>query len=282
MSLVPASTLISELFSTLQGNFDELESHAIAYRILDLEFDCSKLDIYMGREISLPENWESILSRLQSGEPFQYVFGKAFFRSERFEVNSSTLIPRPETAELVDLVLDKIPTWKTNPTILDVGTGSGCIPISIKLECPNVQISAWDISSEALEVAKRNANHLEAEVQFHQKDVFKWAETTEFWDIIVSNPPYVLENEAKEMEKHVLDFEPHLALFVPNEDPLKFYRVIADFAANSLHTNGWLFFEINRAFGQATMDMLSQKDFSEISLIDDFKGNPRFVRAMKK
>ncbi len=277
MSIVPASRLISEIISAIQDQYDELESQAIAYRMLDLEFNCSKLDVYMGREISRPDNWSSILSRLQSGEPFQYVLGKAFFRSDKFEVNLSTLIPRPETAELVDLVIDKIPTWKTNPTILDVGTGTGCIPISIKMECPHVLTSAWDISKDALEVADRNAKLHNAEVDFYQRDIFKWAETTELWDIIVSNPPYVLHEEAQQMDRHVVDFEPHLALFVPNEDPLKYYKALADFAWNSLHPGGWLIVEINRAFGQETKNMFQMKGFSELTLINDFRANPRFI-----
>jgi release factor glutamine methyltransferase len=277
MSIVPAALLISEIITAMPVHFGKLESEAIAYRILDLEFDCSKLDVYMGKEISKPDNWLSILSRLQSGEPFQYVFGKAFFRSSIFEVTANTLIPRPETSELVDLVLDKIPTWKTNPTILDVGTGTGCIPISIKMECPHTHISAWDISLDALDIAKRNAEKHNSEVKFHQKDLFKWAETTEFWDIIVSNPPYVLEEEAAQMEKHVLDFEPHLALFVPNEDPLKYYKALADFAWYNLHPGGWLIVEINRAFGQETMNMFQMKEFKDLTLINDFRSNPRFI-----
>ncbi|MHA8051106.1 peptide chain release factor N(5)-glutamine methyltransferase [Aquirufa sp. ROCK-SH2] len=277
MSIVKASVLISEIIESIKHLYAEEEAQAIAYRLLDLEFDCSKMDVYMGRDLERPSHWIQILDRLSKGEPFQYVIQKAFFQSAIFDVNEHTLIPRPETAELVDLVLDKIPTWKTNPCILDVGTGSGCIPISIKIESPQAQISAWDISPGAIEIAQKNAKKHQVEIHFTQQDVFKWAETTQFWDIIVSNPPYVLENEAFEMEKHVLEFEPKLALFVPNNDPLKYYKTLADFAINSLHNNGWLMLEINRAFGNETIELLKQKGFSEVALIHDFRDNPRFV-----
>jgi release factor glutamine methyltransferase len=281
MSKAPAAILVSELTTSLQLHFDDIESQAIAHRILDISFDCTKLDIYMGKELTRPADWLDILARLKNGEPFQYVLGKAFFRSEVFEVNSNTLIPRPETAELVDLVLEKLPTWKTNPTVLDVGTGSGCIPISIKMEQAHAQVYAWDISNEALAVAKRNADKLHVEVQFSQTDLFKWAESTQLWDIIVSNPPYVLEEEASQMERHVLDFEPHLALFVPNDDPLKYYKALSDFASSSLHTHGWLVLEINRAYGQEIIELLNLNGFTNISLHTDFRDNHRFVSAMK-
>lgn len=281
MSKAPAAILVSELMTSLQPHFDDKESQAIAHQILDISFDCTKLDVYMGKELTRPIDWIDILARLKKGEPFQYVLGKAFFRSEVFEVNSNTLIPRPETAELVDLVLEKLPTWKTNPTVLDVGTGSGCIPISIKMEQAHAQVYAWDISNEALAVAKRNADKLHVEVQFSQTDLFKWAESTQLWDIIVSNPPYVLEEEASQMERHVLDFEPHLALFVPNDDPLKYYKALSDFASFSLHTHGWLVLEINRAYGQEIIELLNLNGFTNISLHTDFRDNHRFVSAMK-
>lgn len=281
MSNVKASILISEIESSIQSIYTEEEAKAIAYRLLDLEFDCSKMDVYMGQDLAKPVNWDQMLTRLSKGEPFQHVIQKAFFRSSIFEVNANTLIPRPETSELVDLVLDKIPTWKTNPTILDVGTGSGCIPISLKMECPNAQISAWDISSEALDIAKVNAKMHEVEIHFLKQDVFKWAETTQFWDIIVSNPPYVLEDEALAMERHVIEFEPHLALFVPNNDPLKYYITLADFAMNSLHNGGYLLLEINRSFGKETVKLLQEKGFSEVYLVNDFRDNPRFVIARR-
>jgi release factor glutamine methyltransferase len=281
MYKAPAAILVSELTTSLQPHFDDKESQAIAHRILDISFDCTKLDIYMGKELTRPADWVDILARLKNGEPFQYVLGKAFFRSEVFEVNSNTLIPRPETAELVDLVLEKLPTWKTNPTVLDVGTGSGCIPISIKMEQAHAQVYAWDISNEALEIAKRNANKFQVDVHFSHRDLFKWAESTQLWDIIVSNPPYVLEEEALQMERHVLDFEPHLALFVPNDDPLKYYKALSDFANCSLHTHGWLVLEINRAFGQEIIELLNLKGFTNVSLHTDFRDNHRFVSAMK-
>jgi release factor glutamine methyltransferase len=149
------------------------------------------------------------------------------------------------------------------------------------MEQPHAQVYAWDISNEALEIAKRNADKLQAQVHFSKTDLFKWAESTQLWDIIVSNPPYVLEEEASQMERHVLDFEPHLALFVPNDDPLKYYKALSDFASSSLHTHGWLVLEINRAYGQEIIELLNLNGFTNISLHTDFRDNHRFVTAMK-
>ena len=204
--------------------------------------------------------------------------GKTYFRDHLFEVNSETLIPRPETEELVELVLEKA---SENASVLDVGTGSGCIPISLKLERPTLQVEAWDISKGALEMARQNAETLQAAVSFQQRDIFAWPSSNGIWDIIVSNPPYVTEEEKKEMANHVLDFEPHLALFVPNDDALRYYEALADFANERLSNGGYLCLEINQYFGTQTVDLLFSKGFQEVQLKKDFKGNDRMIVAQK-
>jgi release factor glutamine methyltransferase len=204
--------------------------------------------------------------------------GKTYFRDHLFSVNSDTLIPRPETEELVDLVLRHAPK---NASILDVGTGSGCIPISWKLERPSLKLEAWDISVGALEVARQNALLLGASVEFKQQDIFTWPSAEGSWDIIVSNPPYVTQDEAKEMANHVLNYEPHLALFVPNDDALRYYEALADFAQERLRAGGYLCLEINQHFGTQTVELLFSKGFQEVKLLQDFKENDRMIVAQK-
>jgi release factor glutamine methyltransferase len=195
-------------------------------------------------------------------------------------VNESVLIPRPETEELVDWIRNENDLNK-NLQILDIGTGSGCIAISLKHEFPFATVDAFDISNEALETARKNAAQNGLEVNFSEVDILNAPAFDKKWDIIVSNPPYVLENEKLQMHSNVLEYEPHLALFVPDNDPLLFYREIALFAKKQLNANGKLYFEINRAYGQATVDMLSELGFQHIELRKDISGNDRMVRGEK-
>jgi release factor glutamine methyltransferase len=162
-----------------------------------------------------------------------------------------------------------------------VGTGSGCIPISLKLERSSLQVEAWDISKGALEIARQNAETLHAAVEFKLQDIFAWPTSNGSWDIIVSNPPYVTDEEKKEMANHVLDFEPHLALFVPNDDALRYYEALADFATERLIPGGYLCLEINQYFGTQTVELLFSKGFQEVQLKKDFKGNDRMIVAQK-
>ena len=178
----------------------------------------------------------------------------------------------------MELVLEKA---SENASVLDVGTGSGCIPISLKLERPSLLVEAWDISEGALVMARQNAETLQAAVSFQQQDIFAWPTSKGGWDIIVSNPPYVTEEEKKEMANHVLDFEPHLALFVPNEDALQYYVALADFAIERLSDGGYLCLEINQYFGTQTVELLFSKGFQEVQLKKDFKGNDRMIVAQK-
>ncbi len=278
MKLISSPILIQQITEAIKPHYEPSEARAIAFRCLDLGWNLSSMDIILKKEVELPADWASRLARLASGEPLQYVMGKTYFRDHLFEVNSDTLIPRPETEELVELVLEKA---SENASVLDVGTGSGCIPISMKLERPSLQVEAWDISKGALEMASQNAETLQAAVSFQQQDIFAWPSSNGHWDIIVSNPPYVTEEEKKEMANHVLDFEPHLALFVPNDDALKYYEALADFAIERLSDGGYLCLEINQYFGTQTVELLFSKGFQEVQLKKDFKGNDRMIVAQK-
>ena len=278
MKLIASPILIQQITDAISTHYEPSEARAIAFRCLDLGWNISSMDIVLKKEVDLPEDWSSRLARLASGEPLQYVMGKTYFRDHLFIVNSDTLIPRPETEELIDLVLSHA---TDNASVLDVGTGSGCIPISLKLERPSLQVEAWDISEEALTMARQNGESMKAEVHFKRQDIFEWPSSEGSWDVIVSNPPYVTQDEAKEMAKHVLDYEPHLALFVPNDDALKYYVALADFAQERLRAGGYLCLEINQYFGTQTVELLFSKGFQEVKLLKDFKGNDRMIVAQK-
>ena len=239
------------------------------------------LDIYMGKDIILSEckqrELENIIFRLQKNEPIQYIRGFAEFDGRRFKVAPGVLIPRPETVELVELVARE----NTDACrLLDIGTGSGCIAISLDKRLPDAKVEAWDISEEALAIAYTNNKELEAEVMFLQRDVLSddWEKTPSF-DVIVSNPPYVTEAEKNGMDANVLDWEPELALFVPDDDPLRFYRRIADLGRELLLPGGRLYFEINQAYGLETAHMLEMNQYRDVRVIKDIFGKDRIVTA---
>jgi release factor glutamine methyltransferase len=239
------------------------------------------LDIYLGKDIILSEckerELENIIFRLQKNEPIQYIRGFAEFDGRRFKVAPGVLIPRPETVELVELVARE----NTDACrILDIGTGSGCIAISLDKRLPNAKVEAWDISEEALAIACTNNKELEAEVMFLQRDVLSddWEKIPSF-DVIVSNPPYVTEVEKSEMDANVLGWEPELALFVPDDDPLRFYRRIADLGRELLLPGGRLYFEINQAYGLETAHMLEMNQYHDVRVIKDIFGKDRIVTA---
>lgn len=226
------------------------------------------------------EKIENMVRRLKNYEPIQYIVGETEFFGMPFFVDQNTLIPRPETEELVELVLNE--NAGVNLSVLDIGTGSGCIAISLARHMKNAYVAAWDISSGALETACRNAARNNARVGFEKVDVLGEYPTDRKYDIIVSNPPYVLDSEKAVMEQNVLRYEPHSALFVPDDDALRFYERIADIAAAILKKKGRLYFEINRAKGKETADMLSERGFFNISVLKDLSGNERMVRAELK
>ena len=239
------------------------------------------LDIYLGKDMILSEckerELENIIFRLQKNEPIQYIRGFAEFDGRRFKVAPGVLIPRPETVELVELVARENASARR---LLDIGTGSGCIAISLDKKLPEAEVEAWDISEDALAIARENNKELAADVTFLQRDVLSddWKKAPSF-DVIVSNPPYVTEAEKKDMDANVLDWEPELALFVPDDDPLRFYRRIADLGRELLLPDGKLYFEINQAYGRETAHILEMNQYHDVRVIRDIFGKERIVTA---
>lgn len=266
---------------SLQEIYPPEEVKALSMLICCDMLGLDALDIYMGKDIILSEckqrELENIIFRLQKNEPIQYIRGIAEFDGRRFKVAPGVLIPRPETVELVELVARE----NTDACrLLDIGTGSGCIAISLDKRLPDAKVEAWDISEEALAVAYTNNKELKAEVMFLQRDVLSddWEKTPSF-DVIVSNPPYVTEAEKNGMDANVLDWEPELALFVPDDDPLRFYRRIADLGRELLLPEGRLYFEINQAYGLETAHMLEMNQYRDVRVIKDIFGKDRIVTA---
>ena len=220
---------------------------------------------------------QEYVNRLLKHEPIQYVLGEAYFYGYKFKVSPAVLIPRPETEELVHHIVLRHKNAK-NLSGLDLCTGSGCIAISLAKELPQAKLTATDVSIAALQVAQENNAGLEAEIVLLQHDILK-EEITGQYDFLVSNPPYVRPSEKEQMHSNVLDWEPHLALFIPEEDPLLFYRSIAQKALNSLKSNGWLYFEINEAYGRQTAEMLQQLGFSKVQILKDMQGKDRMLEA---
>jgi release factor glutamine methyltransferase len=225
----------------------------------------------------------SILNDLQIGKPIQHILEEAHFYGSVFKVNEHVLIPRPETEELVDwMISDCNAQFSVNSigkiNILDIGTGSGCIPITLKKHLPNVEVSTLDVSADAIVVARQNALQIGVEINFIEADILKFKSQEKF-DIIVSNPPYIRDLEKTDMHNNVLVHEPHIALFVSDENPLVFYKVIADFAKTNLNSSGQLYFEINEYLGSEMVEMLKNKGFINIELRQDMQGKDRMVKA---
>jgi release factor glutamine methyltransferase len=271
----------SYLREQLSKSYEPQEANGLARIIFCDILGQSNVDYYLCKDIDLSGNEEekvkSILQRLEKYEPIQYIEGKKYFSGREFFVRQGVLIPRPETEELVELAAQ---ACKPNAKILDIGTGSGCIAISLSKKLPEAEVHAWDISEVALEVAKQNNEQLSASVHFEQHDILTYQATgEEAFDLIISNPPYIAESEKAEMEPNVLAWEPSIALFVPDNDPLLFYRRIGELALRMLTPNGKLFFEINRAYGDATKQLLCNQGYKNIHIQKDLSGNDRFVYA---
>ena len=254
--------------------YDVREARAVARVFLEDLYGFSTADMYGGREA---ESCEENVERLVKGEPVQYVVGKALFADRYLTVRKGVLIPRPETEELCGWVAEEA---KENTEVLDIGTGSGCIAITLALDT-KARVTAWDIADEALETARENSRELKAAVRVERQDMLQPPTDGRQWDIIVSNPPYICEKEKAEMEANVLDYEPHIALFVPDEDPLRFYRAIARYASTSLRKGGFLFFEINSGCAREMERMLVAEGFTEVETRTDQFGRERMVKAKK-
>lgn len=272
------------LRTALQSCYPAGEASAIARMVLAEAFGISPMDIYMGKDIHLSEDdeqkLENIILRLQNYEPVQYVLGHTAFCGLQFQVTPSVLIPRPETAELVSLILEEYPLPPHR--VLDIGTGSGCIPITLSHHWPESHVEGWDISSEALEVARKNNEALRTHVRFFLHDILcpeKSPVPPEGgFDLIVSNPPYIKKCERVQMDHNVLDWEPETALFVPDNDPLLFYRTIVTRATSGLlNAGGQLYFEANRAHATETARLMEEAGFTKVRLLQDFCGNNRMV-----
>lgn len=268
----------------LKPIYSQGEISAITQLILEKQLCISIIESLTYKLNDLSEAELSILSeiieKLKSREPIQYVLGDSDFFNLKFMVNNNVLIPRPETEELVEwIILDS--HSEHDLSILDIGTGSGCIAISLAHNIPTAKVQACDISLQALEVAKINAQRNKVDISFIEQDILQTDISDTSFDIIVSNPPYITETEKAEMHDTVLDFEPHLALFVPNNKALLFYEHIATFALNSLKPKGKLYFEINRNFGEDTKQMLIRKGFAKVELRQDLSGNDRMIKAEK-
>jgi release factor glutamine methyltransferase len=269
--------------------YDAQETEAITLTVLAELLNTSKgiIKAFAEKELTLTQQEEAnnILTQLKTGKPLQYALGYTEFYGLKFLVTPATLIPRPETEELVQWVLESVESCKLKVeslNILDIGTGSGCIAITLKKNLPGAQVSAVDISAEALHTAKQNAALNEVEVDFTQTDILNSQPTTHNLQLIISNPPYVTLEDKKQMHTNVTDFEPHTALFVPEDDPLIFYKAIADFAVDNLIKDGLLFFEINESLGTETVELLEGKGFTNVELRQDMSGKDRMVKASFK
>ena len=274
--------IVHEIRDALSGIYPPSEALSLAKMLLVEVFDFSTLELYGGKDKEISGKRRDVLDemirRLKKNEPIQYIIGVESFCGLTFEVNPSVLIPRPETQELVGWIAGDCQEKETC-RILDIGTGSGCIPVSLAHRLPKAEVESWDISEDALQVARRNAERNGVEVLFLQKDVLKASPDEARYDVIVSNPPYIAEKEKVDMEANVLDWEPSIALFVPDEDPLLFYRKIAQLGCSMLKEGGALYFEINRAYGQETIQMLEAMGYKEIELKKDSWGNDRMMKA---
>lgn len=276
-------SLFAYIRRQLQTQYSNDEIKSLASIICSDVLNISVVELHIGKYTDLSADkmnkLQRILDKLRKHEPIQYIIGSTIFCNLKFKVTPAVLIPRPETQELVNLIITEN---NGKQTILDIGTGSGCIAISLSKQLPQAVVTGWDISPEALQIAQDNNTELKANVYFKQQDIFdSGIETNHSFDIIVSNPPYVTESDKKEMQPEVLEHEPGLALFVPDDDPLLYYRRIAQFAEKALHPQGKIYLEINQNYGEETVELLKEYHFKNIRLIKDFYQNNRIVTATK-
>ena len=271
------------LWHLLTPLYDEGEAKAIARMVYEVRYGLTFTDLCIGKDTQLSADdqaeLEEIAQRLERHEPIQYVLAKAEFMGEWYDVEPGVLIPRPETEELVRWIVLK----ETTANILDIGTGSGCIAITLAAMYPKATVTAWDISEKALKVARTNAIRHKVNVLFQQVDILANSQQPKAnsYDIIISNPPYICNKEREAMEQNVLDYEPHEALFVPDEDPLLFYRAIAEYGKKVLKPDGWLYFEINPLYAEPLRELLHSMSYHDIECKDDQYGKQRMIRARR-
>lgn len=276
---------ISYIKTTLGTHYSASEINSFIRIIFESVCGYTLTDLILHKNTILSDSTrkqiDKIVERIDQNEPIQYILGKCRFCGISFSVTPDVLIPRPETEEMVELITAR--HSGTSPRILDIGTGSGCIAVSLAKKIQKSDVDAWDISENALQIARKNAQENNVTVTFEQIDIIQEPpQINRQYDIIVSNPPYVCLNEKADMEKNVLDYEPHLALFVPNEDPLLFYRLILQAGRRLLTDNGYIYFEINRKFGNETAALLQINGYEKIEIIQDISGNDRIITARLK
>lgn len=290
-----------DIWRRLAGVYDQREARAVARMLVEEKFSLSFADIICGGVEALPDadkQWiEAAVKRLEQGEPIQYVLGWAWFGGLKFNVRSGVLIPRPETEWLVDNICAHPAPSNDRPLrILDIGTGSGCIALSIKQRLPETYVEAWDISTEALSIAADNARSLGLDIVWRQQDALNITPNvlsttpndnsvvpdSPLWDVIVSNPPYICERERTDMARNVLEHEPSTALFVPDTDPLLFYRAITRYAVGSLNEGGRMLFECNTLYAGDTARMMTDEGMTATQVYDDCFGKPRFAVGKRK
>lgn len=300
----------NQLWKRLTAIYNEREAQAIVRTVLDALFGMSLTDICLGKVTQLSADdttrLEKIMQRLEKSEPVQYVLGAEWFAGRLFDVAPGVLIPRPETEDLVKWACDEAKEKEKekekednskeergkeekevskkgeeapHPSILDIGTGSGCIAITVALALPQAHVTAWDISTDALAIAAGNAHRLGASVRFEHQDALSAPDDEERWDVIVSNPPYICDRERADMSDNVLSYEPELALFVPDSDPLLFYRAIARYASKALKPGGRLLFETNTAYAHEVAQTMANEGFTAIEVRNDCFGKPRMVKG---
>jgi release factor glutamine methyltransferase len=275
----------TQFIQELSPIYDAGEAESFFYLILEEKHKLKRIDLALNPDLTFSNEeiqlWNSILDSLKKEIPIQYLLGKTSFYGLDFEVNANVLIPRPETEELVEWIIEsqKLEVRRGKIKILDIGTGSGCIAVSLAKNISNAQVFAIDVSEKALATAQKNAEINEVNVTFFEKNILETDDLEQQFDIIVSNPPYVRELEKQEIKKNVLDNEPHLALFVEDNDALVFYRKIAELAQKNLSENGQLFFEINQYLGKEMLELLEKMNFNNIELRKDIYGNDRMIKG---
>ncbi|WP_290452497.1 peptide chain release factor N(5)-glutamine methyltransferase [uncultured Muribaculum sp.] len=272
------------LLQQFRESFPEGEAAALTRIVLEDVAHYTPVDVALRKDTEIPpslvEKSIKVAQRVCSGEPIQYVLGTARFYGGSIKVTPDVLIPRPETEQLVDIIAGK---WRnrTDMQVLDICTGSGCIAVALASVLPFSKVTATDISEKALNVARENARLWKVKVNFVLSDALAQTNPAKrTYNIIVSNPPYICSSEAREMDKNVLDHEPHLALFVPDNDPLKFYRPITENASRMLVPGGYLYFEINPAYSNQIAGLLNKSGFSDVNTITDIHGKKRFITAL--
>ena len=275
----------NHFFEALNSVHDANEIESFFFILIEYLHNLKRIDLALNPDFEISDEevlkWEAIISDLKTEKPIQYSIGETWFYDSKFYVNEHTLIPRPETEELVDWI---IKTHKSKDKIdklavLDIGTGTGCIPISLKKNIPQAEVFAIDVSEEALKIAHKNAETNQVQINFILQNILETKDLYQNFDVIVSNPPYVRNLEKQEIKKNVLEFEPHLALFVEDTDALLFYRKIAQLALKNLTANGLLFFEINQYLGKETVELLETLGFKNVELKKDIYGNDRMIKC---